>query len=117
MRQSKKLPTIVKRCQLLVVTLCVNLKVDLHRIHFSSVFVRFFTFLLLLEKVCAFSSAYLYVHIRTNQTGTYWTKVFRKKFFVKRYRYSFILKYSPHRSYTKFYQYTNNSLLSADMDL
>ena len=36
-----------------------RLKVNLHSIRFSSVFVRFFTFLLLLEKVCAFSSAFL----------------------------------------------------------
>ena len=34
-------------------------KVNLHSIRFSYVFVRFFTFLLLLEKVCAFSSAFL----------------------------------------------------------
>ena len=59
------------------------LKVNLHSIRFSYVFVRFFTFLLLLEKVCAFSSAFLFVYIRTNQTVTYWTKVFRKNFFVK----------------------------------
>ena len=58
---------------------CV-LKVNLHSIRFSYVFVRFFTFLLLLDKVCAFSSAFSCVHIRTNQTVTYWTKVFRKNF-------------------------------------
>ena len=34
-------------------------KVNLHSIRFSYIFVRFFTFLLLLEKVCAFSSAFL----------------------------------------------------------
>ena len=51
-------------------------KVNLHSIRFSYVFVRFFTFLLLLDKVCAFSSAFLCVHIRTNQTVTYWAKVF-----------------------------------------
>ena len=56
---------------------------NLHSIRFSYVFVRFFTFLLLLDKVCAFSSAFLCVHIRTNQTVTYWTKVFRKNFFVR----------------------------------
>ena len=50
-----------------------------------------FTFLLLREKVCAFSSAFLYVHIRSNQTVTYWTKLFRKKLFLK--RYNSILKY------------------------
>ena len=72
----------------------------LHSIRFSYVFVRFFTFLLLLDKVCAFSSAFLCVHIRTNQIVTYWTKVFRKKFFVK--RYSSILKYRSYPSYTKF---------------
>ena len=76
------------------------LKVNLHRIRFSSVFVCFFTFLLLLDKVCAFSSAFLCVHIRTYQTVTYWTKVFRKNFFVK--GYSSILKYRSYRSYTKF---------------
>ena len=63
-------------------------------------FVRFRTFLLLLEKVCAFESAFLYVHIRTNQTVTYWTKVFRKKCFVK--GYCSILNYSSYRSYTKY---------------
>ena len=39
--------------------------------------------MLIREKVCDFSSAFLYVHIRTNQTVTYWTKVFRKKFFCQ----------------------------------
>ena len=35
-------------------------------------FVRFFfTFFLLLEQACPFSSAFLYVHFRTNQTVTY----------------------------------------------
>ena len=63
-------------------------------------FVRFFTFLLLLDKVCAFSSAFLCVHICTNQTVTYWTKVFRKIFFVK--GYSSISKYRSYCSYTKF---------------
>ena len=65
----------------------VSVKVNLHSVRFSYVFVRFFTFLLLLDKVCAFSSAFLCVHIRTNQTVTYWIKVFRKKFFegVQRY--------------------------------
>ena len=53
-----------------------RLKVNLHSIRFSYVFVRFFTFLLLLDKECAFSSAFLCVHIRTNQRVTYWTKVF-----------------------------------------
>ena len=77
--------------------ICVRLKVNLHSIRFSSVF---FTLLLLLDKVCAFSSAFLFVHIRTNQTVTYWTKVFPKKFFVK--GYSSISKYRSYRSYTKF---------------
>ena len=61
-------------------------------------------FLLLREKICKFSPAFLYVHIRTNQTVTYWTKAFRKKFLVK--GYSSILKYRHYRSYTKFYLYT-----------
>ena len=47
-----------------------SVKVDLHSIRFSSVFVRFFTFLLYREKVRDFSSAILYVHIRTNQIVT-----------------------------------------------
>ena len=76
---------------------CELVKVNLHSIRFSYVF---FTFLLLLDKVCAFSSAFLCVHIRTNQTVTYWTKVFPKKFFVK--GYSSISKYRSYRSYTKF---------------
>ena len=88
-----------------------SFRVNLHSVRFSSVF---FTFLLLLDKVCAFSSAFLYVHIRTNQTVTYWTKVFRKKFFVK--WYSSISKYRSYRSYTKFLS-IYDSLLSADMDL
>ena len=82
------------------ITSSINLKVNLHSIRFSYVFVRFFAFLLLLDKVCAFSSAFLCVHIRTNQTITYWKKVVRKKFFVK--GYSFISKYRSYRSYTKF---------------
>ena len=56
---------------------------NLHSFRFSDVFVRFFTFLLLLDKVCAFSSLILCVHIRTNQTVTYWTKVFRKIFLLR----------------------------------
>ena len=45
---------------------CVyEVKVNLHSIRFSYVFVHFFTFLLFFEKVCAFSSAFLCVHIRT----------------------------------------------------
>ena len=60
-----------------------SFKVNLHSFRFSFVFIRFFTFLLLLDKVCAFSSAFLCVHVRTNQTVTCWTKVFRKKFFCK----------------------------------
>ena len=43
-------------------------------------FVRFRPFLLLLDTVCAFSSAFLCAHIRTNQTVTYWTKVFQLYF-------------------------------------
>ena len=42
-----------------------------------------YPFLLFREKVYAFSSAFLYVHIRTNQTVTYQTKVFPKKIFCK----------------------------------
>ena len=50
----------------------------------SYVFVCFFTFLLLLDKVCAFSSAFLCVHIRTNQTVSHiLDKSFPKKFFCK----------------------------------
>ena len=75
---------------------------NLHSIRFSYVFVRFFMFLLLLDKICAFSSAFLCVHIRTNQTVTYWTKVFRKIFFVK--GYSSISKYRSYRSYTKLFE-------------
>ena len=63
-------------------------------------FVRFCPFSLLRKKVCNFSSTFLYVHIRINQTGTYWTKVVRKKYFVK--GYSSILKYRSYHLYTKF---------------
>ena len=49
-----------------------------------------------------FSSAFLNAHIRTNHTVTYWTKVFRKKIFVK--GYGPILKYRSHRSYIKFFE-------------
>ena len=73
---------------------------ELRWIYTVAVFVRFFTFLLLRKKVCAFSFAFLYVHIRTNQTVTYGTKVFRKIFFIK--GYSSILKYRSYRSHTKF---------------
>ena len=63
-----------------------NSKAILRWIYTVSVFrpfsSAFFTFLLL-EKVCAFSSAFWLVHIRTNQTVTHWAKVFQKKFFVK----------------------------------
>ena len=95
-------------------------KVDLYDIRFSSALVRFSSFFLLHKKVCSFSCAFLYAHIRTNQTVTYWTKVFRKNFFVK--GYSPILKHCSHRLYTKFLNkiFVNilyNSLLSADMDL
>ena len=58
----------------------IEVKVDLHSICVLSAFVHFFTFLLLCEQVCPFSSAFLYVHIRTNQTVMYWTKVFQKSF-------------------------------------
>ena len=61
----------------------INVKVNLHSIRFSYVFVRFFTFLLLLDKVCAFSSAFLCVHIRTNQTVHIMDKIFLKKIFCK----------------------------------
>ena len=74
---------------------------DLHSIRFSTIFVCFFTFLLLREKVCNFSSAFLYVHICTNQAVTYWTIVFRKFFFVK--EYSSILKYRFYRLYKNFW--------------
>ena len=57
-------------------------------------------FLLSRGKVCAFSFAFLYVRIRTNQTVTYWAKVFRKNFFVK--EYSSIFKYLSYQSYKKF---------------
>ena len=69
----------------------VSVKADLHSIRFSSVFVRFFTFLLLHEKVCAILSAFLYAHIRTNQTVAYWTKVFQKTFYFEISILSFIL--------------------------
>ena len=109
---------VTSKINLLNSLLSRTLKTDLHSIRFSSGFVRFFTFLLLDKKVCAFSSAFLYVHIRTNQTVTYWTKVFQKIVFVK--GYSSILKYRFYRSYGKFSTKLLslcNSVLSADMDL
>ena len=43
----------------------VGVKMDLHSIRFSSAFVRFFTFLLFLKKVCDFSSGFfIYAHVR-----------------------------------------------------
>ena len=70
-------------------------------------FVRFCSFLyatifLLFEKLYSFSSAFLYVHIRTysNQIVTYWTKVFEKKFLQR--GCSPILKYRSGHLYTKF---------------
>ena len=51
----------------------------------------------------AFWFAFLYVHICTKRTVTYWTKVFPIFFLVKRYTiYSFSFKYRCHRSYPKF---------------
>ena len=92
---------------------------DIHSIRFSYVLSVFFTFLLLVENVCDFSSAFLCVRIRTNQTVTYWTQVFRKKIFVK--WYSSISKYRSYCLYTKFLKkifiYIYDSLLSAYMDL
>ena len=82
-------------------TFCVLVMVYKLEMNLRSIrFCPFFTFLLLPEQVCLFSSAFLYVHIRTNQTVTYWTKVVRKKFFAK--SYSLFLKYRSYRSYTKF---------------
>ena len=72
-------------------------KVDLHCIRFSSAFVRFFFFM---KKYVLFRS-HFYMSIRFKQTVTYWTKVFRKTFFVK--GYSPILKYRSHRLYAKFF--------------
>ena len=91
---------------------------NLHSIRFSSVF---FTFLLLCKKVCAFSSAFLYVHIRTNQIVTYCTKVVPKNFFVKGYKrtsqfWNIALIVYTQSFWTKFLSICN-SLLSADMDL
>ena len=52
----------------------------------------FCLFLLLRKKVCTFSSAFLYAHIHTNQTATYWTKVFQKKLYFEISLLSFIHK-------------------------
>ena len=82
---------------------------NLHSFRFSFVFVRFFTFLLLLDKVCAFPSAFLCVHVRTNQTVTYWTKVFRKKIFCKRVQLYFeisLLSFIHKMFGQNFYPYT-----------
>ena len=79
------------------------LKVDLHSIRFLYVF-------FLHEKVRSCLSTFLYIHIRTNQTGHILDTVFQKEFFVK--GYSPTLKYRCHHFYAKFLSmYT--SLLSA----
>ena len=78
---------------------CCNWKL-LRWIYTVSVFRPFFAFLLFREKVCAVSSAFLYFHIRTNQTVTYWKKFSEKKNFVKGCSSS--LKDRSYRSYTTY---------------
>ena len=56
-------------------------KVNLHSIRFSCVFVRFFTFLLLLDKVCAFSSAF-YVSISGLTRQSHTGQKFSEKIFL-----------------------------------
>ena len=89
------------------INILIKVKMDYHSI-------RFFTFLLLREQVYPFSSAFLCVHIRTNQTVTTDKSFPKKKFFAK--RYSLILKYRSYHSYTKFLS-KYNSLLSVNMDI
>ena len=94
--------------QFLIATVLM-LKMDLDSIRFSSFFVRFFIFLLLREKVCDFFSAILYVHIHTNQTVIYLTKVFRKKIFVNGYKVCFgisLLSFIQKIFEQNFYLYT-----------
>ena len=62
---------------------------------FFVLFGHLWTFFLLHEKVCSFSSAFLYVHICTNQIVTYWTKFFLKIFFVKKVQSYFEISLSP----------------------
>ena len=62
-----------------------------------------YPFLLLLEKKMPFSIRIFISPYPHNQTVTYRTKVFRKKFFVT--GYSSIVKYRSYRSHTKFYLY------------
>ena len=59
---------------------CWTIKVDLHSIRFSFDFVHFF---FSIKKYVFFSSTFANALIRTNQTTTCWTKVFRKKNFFK----------------------------------
>ena len=78
----------------------------------------FFTFLLLREQICPFSSAILYVHIRTNQTVTYWTKVVQKLFLpsvTALFRNIALIVHTQNFG-TKFLS-IYNSLLSVDMYL
>ena len=70
-----------------------NILMNLRSIHFSSLC----PFFLLHEKVCSFSSAFLYVHIRTNQTVIHWVKVSgkkEKKFFCKRVKPYYEISFS-----------------------
>ena len=96
-------------------------RIGLRWIYTVSVFALFCPFLNVFSSpcttICSFSSAFLYAHIRTNQTVTYWTKVFQKNNFVK--GYSLILKYHFHCSSTTLLKKIlsiDNSLLIADMD-
>ena len=79
----------------------IVLKVNLHRIRFLSVFASPWT-----STVCPFSSAFLYVHIRTNQTVAYWTKVVRKKFLQRVHDFEISILSFIHKIFEQnFYQY------------
>ena len=93
------------------------MKVDLHSIRFSFVFIRILTFLHLHQKVWTFSSEFLYAHIRTNQTVLCWTKVLKKKFYERvQLSFEILLSSIIHKIFRqKFLK--KYSLLSVNMDL
>ena len=79
----------------------------LHSTYFSSALVQFCAFFLFLEKVCSFSSTFLYVHIRTSQTVRYSTNFSEKYFFeeVQRYFEISLLSFIHKTFEQNFYQY------------
>ena len=75
-----------------------TLKMDLHNIRFSSALVP--TFCFSVKNYVLFRSHFYMSVSALIKTVTYWSKVFRKKIFVK--GYGSVLKYRTHRLCTLF---------------